>query len=247
VVLLPTAKVTSDLAQVGALLDRSDQSYATVRRGFLAAPGSAALPRSVWFTTPSCGRRGPVQTLVDNLTGSKSLTPVHRLQLLTVPAQPLARPAIGTPSASSASSAAGGDRDCRCGVVGHPADHADCGSRPFVGNYGNVGEAKVVVTAQTEPQGGGSASSASATIALQPGSTAAVALPALAVDPGATYGLTRDGGRPGGPVQSQRPERRLHGPGGSGQPDDDPDELTPAAQPVAHRSPLASTRPACPP
>jgi hypothetical protein len=189
VVLLPTAKVTSDLAQVGALLDRSDQSYATVRRGFLAAPGSAALPRSVWVHDPQLWSPGPVQTLVDNLTGSKSLTPVHRLQLLTVRLNPSPVPPIGTPSASSASSAAAGT--ATAGAVSSvipPTTRLRV--EAIVGNYGNVGEAKVVVTAQTEPQGGGSASSASATIALQPGSTAAVALPALAVDPGATYGLT---------------------------------------------------------
>jgi CARDB protein len=166
--LLTSDQATADLAGAGRLLHAADQAYAAVRRQFRAAPGGAALPRSVWLRQPWTA--GTASTLVDQLSGSHSLLADHRVVLLphgirlTPPVVPPTTPpppaATVTPTHSLSVTA-------------------------VVANEGNVDEPAVTVSVAV--QGG---ATHSRTVDLAAGRSQAVVLPSIPVTPGQTYALT---------------------------------------------------------
>lgn len=184
--LLPSDRAAAGLTGAGRLLTRSDQAYAGARRGFALAPGHARLPRSVWVHDPTLWAPGTVQTLVGRLTGSATLAPFHRLQLVTVRVSPAAVPPVGSPPAGPPGAAGA----CQATEVSVIPPTRRLALDAVVANFGNVGETGAAVTAQLQPQGPGAPAASSARFALAPGASAAVPLPPLAIAPGNTYGLS---------------------------------------------------------
>lgn len=184
--LLPADRAAAEITSAGALLARADQTYAGVRRRFLAAPGAASLPRSVWVTDPQLWASGSVQALVQDLTSSPTLAAVHRVVLLTdairiVPAAP--PPVRATAGGVS---------------VVPPTKTLQVAA--VVANEGNVRETGVVVSAQVVPQGAGAPDSTSEKVSVAPAGSVAVTFPELKVAPGDTYTLTVSVVRPASQV-----------------------------------------------
>jgi hypothetical protein len=170
---LASDQAVAQITAAGALLMRADRTYAAVRRGFLVAPGAAILPRSRWVTDPSTWSAGPVQTLVQELAGSTSLTSVQRVVLEpgTVHIVPAAVPPVkpGGPS------------------VVLPTTSLQVSA--VVSNEGNVAVPGVTVKGAVTPQGPGRSDTTSTRVTLAPGDSVAVTLPPLGVTPGTTYTL----------------------------------------------------------
>lgn len=181
--LLSAAAAAADITGAGSLLQSADRSYATLRHQFRSAPGTPALPRSVWVTHPTSWSAGAVQSLVNRLTSSSSLAAEHRVVLLgngirlTPPAVPPA-----TASAPAGTSTV------------TPTHHLAVTT--VVANQGNVEEPRVTVTVSVQ---GGSAQSR--TVSLAAGQSQAVLLPPLAVVPGRSYTLTVSVAPPAGQTE----------------------------------------------
>lgn len=121
-----------------------------------------------------------------DLTGSASLSPAHRLQLVTVRVSPAAVPPVGAPPGGTAGVAGG----CQATTVSVIPPTRRLAVDAVVANFGNVGETGATVTAQLQPEGAGAPAVSSARTSLPPGTSVVVALPALATSPGDTYGLS---------------------------------------------------------
>ncbi len=183
---LSPAVATARLTAAGAVLSGSDAEYASVRRGFLVAPGSARLPASRWVTDPSLWAPGPLATLVGDLTSSSTLSAVVKVVLvphtlnLTPPAVPAAAPTSTTaPTTASTASTA---------VTTVPPTGRIAVSVVVV-NQGNVTAQGVKVSGQAVPEDGGTPSSSSTSLTLASLASASVTLPPLAVESGKTYHL----------------------------------------------------------
>jgi hypothetical protein len=172
--LLTPDRAAALITGAGTLLERSDRTYAAVRRQFRAAPGRATLPRSTWVTDPQGWGSGPVRDLVRALASTATLAPVQRIVLrpdavrITPAASPPVRPG-GSP-------------------VVVPTKTLQVSA--VVADEGNVGASGVEVSAKVTPQGAGATDSSTAKVSLEPGGSVAVTLPELAVTPGDTYSLT---------------------------------------------------------
>ena len=174
-VLLSANQASAEITDAATLIEQADRTYASVRRQFRAAPGNASLPRSVWMTNPQLWAAGPVQTLVDRVSGSSSLAPVHRVVLVEggVRVTPAAVPPIQATTTLS---------------VVPPTGTLQVTA--VVANQGNVDETGLVVSADVQPQGAGAPADSSETVSLAPTASMAVTLPSLKVAPGDTYSLT---------------------------------------------------------
>jgi hypothetical protein len=175
-VLLSANQASAEITDAATLIEQADRTYASVRRQFRAAPGNASLPRSVWMTNPQLWAAGPVQTLVDRVSGSSSLAPVHRVVLVEggVRVTPAAVPPVQ--AAATAPSVVPPTGTLQVTAV--------------VANQGNVDETGLVVSADVQPQGAGAPADSSETVSLAPTASMAVTLPSLKVAPGDTYSLT---------------------------------------------------------
>jgi hypothetical protein len=97
--LLSFTQATDRIAAAGALLSRSDQRYAAVRRALARAPGHARLPVSVWVSNAQLWQAGAVATQVDQAESSTTLAASTELVLSSVRLSPPALPApSGTPT-----------------------------------------------------------------------------------------------------------------------------------------------------
>ncbi len=181
---LSPAVATARLTAAGAQLTGADADYASVRRGFLVAPGSARLPSSRWVTDPRRWAPGPLSTLVGALTSSSTLSPVVKVVVvpntlnLTPPAVPAASGASPTSAPATATT----------GVTTVPPTRTITVSVVVV-NEGNVTAQGVKVSGQAVPEDGGAPSSSSTSLTLAALASTSVTLPPLAVDPGMTYHL----------------------------------------------------------
>ncbi len=168
-----TGVAASRIAGAGSLLRQADREYAQVRRQFLVAPGNARLPRSTWVLDPSGWSAAPVTSLVQALTLTPSLAPVHRMVVVpgTVHIVPAAVPPVhpGGPS------------------VVLPTTSLQVSA--VVANQGNVDERGVRATASVTPQGPGRSDLRSVAVSIGAGGSADVTFPQLAVAPGDTYTL----------------------------------------------------------
>ncbi len=171
---VPVGRASSEVAGAGTLLLRADRDYAAVRRAFLAAPGSARLPRSVWVTDPSGWSPGPVHDLVQALTLTPGLAgapdvvvragTVHVVPTVVPPVQP------GDPP------------------VALPTHHLQVAA--VVADQGSLGVPAVTATAAVAPQGPGRADRTTVTVSVPAGGSVAVTFPLLSVTPGDTYTLS---------------------------------------------------------
>jgi hypothetical protein len=96
--LLSSTQATNRIAAAGALLSRSDRSYAAVRRALARTPGHARLPRSVWVTDVQMWQAGAVATQVDLAESSSTLAATTELALSSVRLSP---PALPPPTGTS--------------------------------------------------------------------------------------------------------------------------------------------------
>ncbi len=174
---LSSAGAADLLARAGALLQASDRSYASGRRALRAAPGKAALPPSVWAAGTVAWTSSSALALVDELEGSPTLAPVHRVALV---AHALAlTPAPVPPAAPTQGGTA---------VTLPPTGRIVVTA--VVANHGDVFERGIVVRAEVRPSGAGAPRVRSARITLAARSSESQVLPALPVVPGRSYTVT---------------------------------------------------------
>ncbi len=93
-----SSEATSRMAAAGALLERSDATYRSVRRSLVRAAGHARLPASVWVTSEPAWQFDAVATQIEEATTSATLatTPQHHGGPECGPGSP--RPALPSPT-----------------------------------------------------------------------------------------------------------------------------------------------------
>lgn len=104
--LLSTSEATSRMVAAGALLERADQTYRSVRRALARAAGHARLPASEWVTSQPAWQFDAVATQVEDASTSSTLATTHQVQIRTVRISPPALPSstgVTTPGSSTLS------------------------------------------------------------------------------------------------------------------------------------------------
>jgi hypothetical protein len=170
------------LLKVGRLLAQSDRSYDAGRQALRSAPGHATLPPSVWSGRTRVWTSEGALALVDSLTGSATLAPIRRVELL---AHTLAFTPAPVPAPTATQGVAVVPPTGRLGVS------------VVVANDGNVAERNIVVRVTVREVASGGAQGRVAAqrrrarrVSLSARSSRTVSLPPVSVAPGHRYTVT---------------------------------------------------------
>ena len=173
--LLSSTEATNRIAAAGALLARSDQNYAAVRRELARSAGQARLPASTWITDDQVWQIGAVATQVDQVEVSPTLATTHQLALASVRLFPPSLPSpsgVATPGVSTLSPTNG----VTVSVV--------------LSNLGTVDEPRATVHMTLAAQVGGRTVTHTRVAAVAAGRSVTLAPGTFGIKPGQSYQLT---------------------------------------------------------
>ncbi len=174
---LSASAAADRLGEVSTLLAAADRLYGAGRAALVRAPGHARLPASAWMGHTVALRSGGAQSIVREVTSSRSLAAVADVVL--VPHALVLTPAPVPPAQGSSTP----------GTLRLPPT-SRLALTAVVADKGNVPEPDVVVEAALQPAHGRPVVERSHRLALTPHADASVALPTFKVLPAARYTLT---------------------------------------------------------
>lgn len=102
--LLSSTEATNRIAAAGALLARSDRTYASMRGELTRSTGHVTVPVSAWITNRQLWQVGALATQIDQVEASSTLAAAHQLVLTSVRLSPPALPSptgVATPGVST--------------------------------------------------------------------------------------------------------------------------------------------------
>jgi hypothetical protein len=173
--LLSTSEATSRMTAAGALLERADATYRSVRRALARSAGHARLPASAWVTNEAVWQFDAVATQVEDASTSATLATTHKVQIRTVRISPPALPSptgVTSPSSSTLS----------------PTHQL--GVSVVISNLGSVDETRVTVQFTLTSLSASLTSTVTRSSAVPTGRSVALNPVVFAVKPGQGYQLT---------------------------------------------------------